>query len=336
MPRSPESSPAQRSAISQELRNGRDQIGKNDNNIRNILRFLSKFPKILRFLSDTRPTGSIGVCSELGVWTVKKFHTDMEGVTLKIKFFGGLLVAVGCALALQPAGAATATLSGTGTSNDGALGASAAFTTSTGLLTVTLSNTLAANVIRSAGQAVSDLSFTLSNAPGTLGTTSATGTFATFNGSTTPTLAAGNPIRWLGADGQGSFSIIGNTITLEAIGGGQPSQLILPTGTTYSNANASITGGQFSPFLDGPITFTLALSGVTANTTITSATFSFGTGPDTLISVVPGGTPVVTAVPLPGTLPLFATGLLGLWALRRKRKAAAGKSLPAVTLAAAS
>ena len=102
----------------------------------------------------------------------------MEGVTLKIKFFGGLLVAVGCALALQPAGAATATLSGTGTGNDGALGASAAFTTSTGLLTVTLSNTLAANVIRSAGQAVSDLSFTLSNAPGTLGATTATGTFA--------------------------------------------------------------------------------------------------------------------------------------------------------------
>ena len=100
---------------------------------------------------------------------------------MKIKF-GGLLVAVGCALALQPAGAATVTLSGTGTGNDGALGASAVFTTSTGLLTVTLSNTLAANVIRSAGQAVSDLSFTLSNAPGTLGATTATGTFATFNG----------------------------------------------------------------------------------------------------------------------------------------------------------
>ena len=53
----------------------------------------------------------------------------MEGVTVKIKFFGGLLVAVGCALALQPAGAATVTLSGTGTGSDGALGASAVFTT---------------------------------------------------------------------------------------------------------------------------------------------------------------------------------------------------------------
>ena len=223
MPRSPESSPAQRSAISQELRNGRDQIGKNDNNIRNILRFLSKFPKILRFLSDTRPTGSIGVCSELGVWTVKKFHTtlsDMEGVTVKIKFFGGLLVAVGCALALQPAGAATVTLSGTGTGNDGALGASAVFTTSTGLLSVTLSNTLAANVIRSAGQTVSDLSFTLSNAPGTLGATTATGNWRMSGRVATVPTCAGRPIRWLGRrsppDGQGSFSIVGNTITLEA------------------------------------------------------------------------------------------------------------------------
>ena len=28
----------------------------------------------------------------------------------------------------------------------------------------------------------------------------------------------------------------------------------------------------------------------------------------------------LNAVPLPGALPLFATGLIGLWALRRKRK----------------
>jgi hypothetical protein len=31
---------------------------------------------------------------------------------------------------------------------------------------------------------------------------------------------------------------------------------------------------------------------------------------------------ITLATPLPGALPLFATGLLGLWALRRKRKAA--------------
>jgi hypothetical protein len=215
------------------------------------------------------------------------------------------------------------TFLGSGSGSDGALGASAAFTTSAGSLSVTITNTLAASQIISAGQAVSDLSFILSNAPGTLGGSTATGTFATFSGSAIPTLAAGNPTRWLGVGG-GNFSMVGNTITLEAIGGGQPDQLILPLGTTYPAANASITNGMFSPFIDGSLAFTLLLSGVTEATTITGATFSFGTGPDTFIQ---GN---VSPVPLPGTLPLFASGLFGLWALRRKRKAASAKSLPAV------
>ena len=39
---------------------------------------------------------------------------------------------------------------------------------------------------------------------------------------------------------------------------------------------------------------------------------------------------ITLSTPIPGALPLFATGLLGLWALRRKRKAAAAKSLDPV------
>ena len=116
---------------------------------------------------------------------------------------------------------------------------------------------------------------------------------------------------------------MGNTITLEAIGGGQPDQMILPAGIPYTDANASITrNSKFNPFVDGSATFTLALAGVTAATTITGATFSFGTGPIPLLRVF--------HVPIPGTLPLFATGLLGLWALRRKRKAISTKSLDPV------
>ena len=34
---------------------------------------------------------------------------------------------------------------------------------------------------------------------------------------------------------------------------------------------------------------------------------------------------ITLATPLPGALPLFATGLLGLWALRRRRKASPEK-----------
>jgi hypothetical protein len=129
----------------------------------------------------------------------------------------GLLAGIGIsALAVQPAAAASITLSASGTGADGALSASAAFTTSNGSLSVTISNLLTAAQIVSAGQTVSDLIFTLSNAPGTLGATTATGTFATFSGTATPTLAPGAPLRWLGQGppppgGTGFFSIVGNT-----------------------------------------------------------------------------------------------------------------------------
>ena len=79
--------------------------------------------------------------------------------------------------------------------------------------------------------------------------------------------------------GRGAFAITGETILMEAIGGGQSSQMIAPAianGGTYTNVKNN--GFQnFDPYTIGPATFVLDLSGITASTTtVTAATFSFG------------------------------------------------------------
>ena len=136
------------------------------------------------------------------------------------------------------------------------------------------------------------------------------------------TYTTGVPDRWLGAGGQGSFGISGNTITLETIGGGKPNEMIAPAvadGGVYSNVNNGFQ--QFNPYNIGPATFSLALSGVTSLTTVTAVTFSFGTSPDTFLSGDVRSRAVRDDLALAGMVTL---GLVGLIRSRRTVKTSPG------------
>jgi len=214
-------------------------------------------------------------------------------------------------------------------SASGPLAAQADFTTSAGQITVTLTNLLSLADFKSPGQGLSDITFTLSNAPGTLGTTSAAGQFGDIDKNGKVTYVSSDsqgklssfttPQRWFIGDNTG---ISGNTFTLETIGGkiggkgiGQPSEMIAPflaNGGTYTSANNGVA--NFNSWVIGPATFTLNLSGVTADTKVTAVTFSFGTSPDTFVPGVP--------VPEPASIvmALTAFGAFGVARLRRRHQ----------------
>jgi hypothetical protein len=240
------------------------------------------------------------------------------------------IAAVGMSLVLGgPVAQATViTFQASGSDSDGALAGSATFTTHTGFIDITLSNLLTASTFHNQGQALSDLVFTLSNAPGAHTGDTASGQLGNIASSGAVTYTSGSPVRFLseGPDGQGSFSISGNTITMEAIGGGQPSQMIVPfvvDGGSFASVVNGIT--NFNSYTIGPASFELDLSGVTENTTVLAASFSFGTGPDIFLqgsvctSCRGGGTQL--EIPEPASLLVLGSGLLmlGLITYRRRR-----------------
>jgi VPDSG-CTERM exosortase interaction domain len=198
----------------------------------------------------------------------------------------------------------------TGTNSDmEPVAATANFTFGAGTLTLTLSNDISATDLRSAGQALSDFSFTLANGTTTGGTlTDLTGTTINIaaGGSVTP----GTPVT--SADWQLTASNT-STFLLTALFHAQPNFMIAPDGTSYPNVNASIP--NFNPYIQGSGTFTIT-GDFTASTTISAAAFSFGTGPETIIPGVPG-------VPDSGaTVALLGLAMVGLAAFRAKfRKA---------------
>jgi PEP-CTERM motif len=101
-------------------------------------------------------------------------------------------------------------------------------------------------------------------------------------------------------------------------GANTPSDLIIGApgpGGVYTNANASLAGNHpHNPFANQTATFTLAIAGVLASSTISNVVFSFGT---TECVNVPG-VPSTSPVPEPASVILLATLVAGVYLQKRR------------------
>jgi hypothetical protein len=181
--------------------------------------------------------------------------------------------------------------------SNGSVDASASFTVGNGTVTVTLTDLLENPI--SSGQALSGVEFTVSGATSMATLASSSGVTSTItpgSGAYTPGVLT-SPLDHWSANNGANLATVG-------IGGGKPYDLIVGpdsagsiTGAgTYSNANNGFS--QFNPYVLGSATFTVDISGVTSNSTLSGVVFEFGTTPETVASVaVP--TPY-SPVPEPG------------------------------------
>ena len=226
------------------------------------------------------------------------------------------LYAIVAALACSSAAlASTITYIGSGTSTGGDTENASALVLTGATITVTL-NDLLSNP-HNVAQNISDLFFTLSNGATSGTLSSSSGSELTVHSDDTFTVGSSVSTGW-------TLTSMGGSLLLEVLGTAEaPAHTIIGassngsfSGGTYSNANNSITGnGPHNPFLESGATFTLSVPGVTANTTITAASFSFGTeAGDTLV-----GTPA--AVPEPLTMFLVGAGMLAAGMLRIRGRA---------------
>jgi len=171
----------------------------------------------------------------------------------------------------------TCTVPGGTTLSDGPVSAQAMFTVGSNFITVSLQNTL--NNPKSVGQALSGVSFTLSDGTtvGTLGSTSANIRKVAKGGSFTD-LGPNNTGWALEQNFNGGFQLC---VLCTDLGAAGPSHLLIgePSGGgTYAAANGSIAGNKpHNPFTAGTATFLVNTPPISGGAIVVSAVFYFGT-----------------------------------------------------------